>query len=42
MKAAGPFAYESFSVNCAEVELDVLTGEMEIVRSNILFDSGQR
>ena len=42
LKTADVFAYESYGVNCAEVELDVLTGEIEIVRSDILFDCGQR
>ena len=42
LKTPGLFAYESYGVNCAEVELDVLTGEIEIVRSDILFDCGQR
>ena len=42
MKTPDPFAYESYGVNCAEVELDVLTGEIEILRSDILFDCGQR
>lgn len=42
VKTPDPFAYESYGVNCAEVELDVLTGEIEILRSDILFDCGQR
>ncbi|XP_035691294.1 xanthine dehydrogenase-like [Branchiostoma floridae] len=36
-----PPAYFSFGVTCTEVELDVLTGEREITRSDILFDCGE-
>jgi len=36
------FAYMSYGVNCTEVEIDVLTGEVEVLRSDILFDCGQR
>ena len=42
MKSDGEFAYSSYGVNCTEVEVDVLTGEVEILRSDILFDCGQR
>lgn len=42
MKSDGEFAYSSYGVNCTEVEIDVLTGEVEVVRSDILFDCGQR
>ena len=42
MKTDAAFAYVSYGVNCTEVELDVLTGEIEILRSDILFDCGQR
>ena len=35
-------AYMSYGVNCTEVEIDVLTGEVEVLRSDILFDCGQR
>ena len=35
-------AYQSYGVNCTEIEVDVLTGEVEVVRSDILFDCGQR
>ncbi|KAI8507313.1 hypothetical protein Bbelb_146930 [Branchiostoma belcheri] len=34
-------AYNIFGVTCTEVELDVLTGEREITRSDILFDCGE-
>eukprot|EP00058_Branchiostoma_floridae_P011134 XP_002596622.1 hypothetical protein BRAFLDRAFT_78483 [Branchiostoma floridae] len=33
--------YNSFGVTCTEVELDVLTGEREVTRSDILFDCGE-
>ncbi|CAH1253092.1 XDH [Branchiostoma lanceolatum] len=33
--------YHSYGVTCTEVELDVLTGEREITRSDILFDCGE-
>jgi len=36
----GPQQYQSFGVNCTEVEIDVLTGEIQILRSDILFDCG--
>ena len=42
MKTDGDFAYSSYGVNCTEVEVDVLTGEVEVIRSDILFDCGQR
>ena len=42
MKTDDAFAYVSYGVNCTEVLLDVLTGEIEILRSDILFDCGQR
>ncbi|XP_019627736.1 PREDICTED: xanthine dehydrogenase/oxidase-like [Branchiostoma belcheri] len=33
--------YNSWGVTCTEVEMDVLTGEREIRRSDILFDCGE-
>jgi len=36
----GPNQYNSYGVVCLEVELDVLTGEIQIVRSDVLFDCG--
>ena len=33
--------YFSYGVMCAEVELDVLTGENQINRVDILYDCGQ-
>lgn len=35
------FNYNIYGVTCAEVELDVLTGEREILRTDILNDCGQ-
>ena len=36
-----PFYYYTWSAACSEVEIDVLTGEFTIVRSDILFDAGK-
>lgn len=36
-----PFQYNSYGVVCTEVEIDVLTGEQQILRADILFDCGQ-
>ncbi|KAH3886891.1 hypothetical protein DPMN_010904 [Dreissena polymorpha] len=36
------FQYNSYGVTCTEVELDVLTGEHEISRVDMLFDCGER
>ncbi|KAJ7381038.1 hypothetical protein OS493_004634 [Desmophyllum pertusum] len=36
-----PYAYNTYGVTCTEVELDVLTGEREILRTDILNDCGQ-
>ncbi|XP_065894835.1 uncharacterized protein [Dysidea avara] len=41
MKSDDDFAYMSYGANCTEVEIDVLTGEVEVLRSDILFDCGQ-
>ena len=38
---ASPFYYFTWSAACSEVEIDVLTGELEVVRSDILYDAGQ-
>ena len=35
-------AYNIYGATCTEVELDVLTGEREILRTDILNDCGQR
>lgn len=34
--------YNTYGVTCTEVELDVLTGERQISRTDILYDCGQR
>jgi xanthine dehydrogenase/oxidase len=36
-----PYTYFSYGVTCTEVEVDVLTGEHEIIRSDILYDCGE-
>jgi|EP00505_MAST-04D_sp_SCG-Rhode-Island_P001000 xanthine dehydrogenase/oxidase len=35
-----PFAYFTFGVACSEVEIDVLTGDMRILRTDIVMDVG--
>ncbi|XP_041363518.1 xanthine dehydrogenase-like [Gigantopelta aegis] len=40
-KADQIIKYHSYAVSVAEVELDVLTGENQILRVDILFDSGE-
>lgn len=37
----GGFQYNTYGTSVAEVELDVLTGEIQIVRCDILYDCGQ-
>ncbi len=36
-----PFYYYTWSAACSQVEVDVLTGEVTILRSDILFDAGK-
>ena len=36
------FAYNAYGVGCTEVEIDVLTGELQILRVDILYDCGDR
>jgi xanthine dehydrogenase/oxidase len=36
-----PFYYFSYSAACSEVEIDVLTGECTVLRTDILYDAGQ-
>jgi xanthine dehydrogenase/oxidase len=38
--ASGPWNYNSFGVACHEVMLDVLTGEYQLMRTDILMDAG--
>ena len=35
-------SYSAYGVGCTEVEVDVLTGQREILRSDILYDCGER
>jgi xanthine dehydrogenase molybdopterin-binding subunit B len=35
-----PYAYYSWSVGCSEVEVDVLTGQVTVLRSDLLIDAG--
>ena len=34
--------YNSYGVACTEVEIDILTGQTEVLRVDILFDCGDR
>ena len=36
-----PLAYCTFGAACSEVEVDALTGESRVLRSDILFDCGR-
>ena len=36
------FAYNCYGTACTEVEVDVLTGQMEVLRVDILYDCGDR
>ncbi|CAB4004441.1 xanthine dehydrogenase oxidase-like, partial [Paramuricea clavata] len=40
-KAGQPYNYNIYAATCTEVEIDVLTGETEILRTDILFDCGK-
>ena len=37
-----PFAYNTYGTTCTEVEVDVLTGETDVLRTDILYDCGKR
>ena len=41
LKDSEALAYCTFGAACSEVELDVLTGEQRVLRSDILFDCGR-
>ena len=36
------FQYMTYGVGCVEIELDVLTGRVELLRADVLYDCGQR
>eukprot|EP01114_Cavostelium_apophysatum_P000968 TRINITY_DN1083_c0_g1_i1.p1 TRINITY_DN1083_c0_g1~~TRINITY_DN1083_c0_g1_i1.p1 ORF type:complete len:1374 (-),score=383.49 TRINITY_DN1083_c0_g1_i1:31-4152(-) len=36
----GPQQYNSYGISCAEVQIDVLTGETQVLRADILEDTG--
>ena len=36
------YAYNAYGVGCTEMEIDVLTGEPQILRVDILYDCGDR
>ena len=36
------FNYNTYGVTCVEVEIDVLTGQTEVLRVDILYDCGER
>eukprot|EP01136_Pigoraptor_vietnamica_P019509 Opistho-1_new@67202 len=38
--STGPFNYSSFGATAIEVEMDILTGESQIIRTDIVFDCG--
>ncbi|XP_065184192.1 xanthine dehydrogenase/oxidase-like isoform X2 [Sycon ciliatum] len=38
---SNPFAYNCYGVMCTEVELDILTGETNVVRADLLYDCGR-
>lgn len=37
-----PYAYECYGAAVSEAIIDVLTGECQIMRTDILYDGGQR
>ena len=40
-KSAKPLKYTSFGAACSEVEIDLLTGEKTVLRSDLYFDCGR-
>jgi xanthine dehydrogenase molybdopterin-binding subunit B len=36
-----PVAYNTYGAMCTEVELDILTGEFQIKRLDVLYDCGE-
>jgi xanthine dehydrogenase/oxidase len=40
-KPGRPFLYFTYSAACSEVEIDVLTGEFNVRRADILYDAGR-
>ncbi len=39
-KRGTPFNYFTFGVSCSEVEIDVMTGDMRVLRADVLMDMG--
>ena len=37
-----PYIYSTYGATCSTVEIDVLTGEMDVLRSDIMYDCGER
>ena len=35
-----PFNYFTFGISCSEVEIDVLTGDMRVIRADVIMDMG--
>ena len=41
LKKNHPFSYYTYSAGCVEVEIDVLTGQTNVLQADILFDAGR-
>ena len=37
-----PYVYSSYGATVSSVEIDVLTGEVDVLRSDIMYDCGER